>query len=773
MRSILATCRVSPLIVLVLMLPSLSRADSGTEQIAMAASGRFDQMEKVLEAKAATGALNTKDRHALCYAYSKTRRYTQLMQCLDLLEGNIAAGDRRTRLFGLEDATPALGLMRAEALIETGQYARAAEQADKTLGWLRQDGSDDLDMVFNAMASLSIALTLSGDLASGQELAQQLDQTSAGFLGDYASAKAMALARARMALSDYQGVLDALRGDKVFAINVFLDRVASGSFLTGINNWVWAELPRAFMMNKALLETGQVREAKIGLEHLLKLPQVKENGEIYWLLLNDLGRIAELENQSAEALTYYRQAIEVVEVQRATINTEASKIGFVGDKQAVYAQAIAVALRLKKNDLAYEYVERSKSRTLVDLLASRESAVQLNGNNVEGQRLLERFQEAKVLAAVQLPLDMNATGGAVNRATVNDRAQALRKNAPELASLVAVTTVPLEEIRSYIQADEVLIEYFMHGKDLMAFAITQEQIVAVKIAFEALEDDIRKFRSLIEKQDPATLAYASKLYQRLLQPFDAITKDRNLVLISHGPLHYLPFSALHDGKGYLIAAHNLRYLPSASVQKYIRPRRLKQLEQMLILGNPELGKKELELPSAEDEALMIANMVPQSELLTRSKASETAFKNKAGNFSYLHIASHGQFNADNALQSRLLLASDAANDGSLTVGEIYGLHLSADLVTLSACETGLGKTFSGDDVIGLTRSFLYAGSSNIIASLWQVDDDATSELMKSLYAKLKANVPKKEALRQAQQELQNRFPDPLFWAAFYLTGEGQ
>lgn len=170
---------------------------------------------------------------------------------------------------------------------------------------------------------------------------------------------------------------------------------------------------------------------------------------------------------------------------------------------------------------------------------------------------------------------------------------------------------------------------------------------------------------------------------------------------------------------------------------------------------------------------MIANMVPQSELLTRSKASETAFKNKAGNFSYLHIASHGQFNADNALQSRLLLASDAANDGSLTVGEIYGLHLSADLVTLSACETGLGKTFSGDDVIGLTRSFLYAGSSNIIASLWQVDDDATSELMKSLYAKLKANVPKKEALRQAQQELQNRFPDPLFWAAFYLTGEGQ
>jgi len=124
-------------------------------------------------------------------------------------------------------------------------------------------------------------------------------------------------------------------------------------------------------------------------------------------------------------------------------------------------------------------------------------------------------------------------------------------------------------------------------------------------------------------------------------------------------------------------------------------------------------------------------------------------------------------------QSRLALAADGSNDGSLTVAEVYGLRLNADLVTLSACETGLGKAMSGDDLIGMTRGFLYAGSSNIVASLWEVEDEATGELMKQFYRNLFAGQSKKEALRQAQLSLWARFPNPLYWAAFYLTGEGQ
>ena len=94
-------------------------------------------------------------------------------------------------------------------------------------------------------------------------------------------------------------------------------------------------------------------------------------------------------------------------------------------------------------------------------------------------------------------------------------------------------------------------------------------------------------------------------------------------------------------------------------------------------------------------------------------------------------------------------------------------------MTLSACETGLGKALSGDDLVGLTRGFLYAGSSNIVASLWEVDDEATSLLMQAFYTRLKAGIGKQEALRQAQLELRKKHPEPAFWAAFYLTGDGR
>jgi CHAT domain-containing protein len=121
------------------------------------------------------------------------------------------------------------------------------------------------------------------------------------------------------------------------------------------------------------------------------------------------------------------------------------------------------------------------------------------------------------------------------------------------------------------------------------------------------------------------------------------------------------------------------------------------------------------------------------------------------------------------LNSALLLSKDAGDDGMLTVNELYSIELNADLVTLSACETGLGKISNGDDIIGLTRGFFYSGTSSVIASLWQVDDDATSYLMVQFYEALQTK-NKRDALRAAQLNTMKKFSHPYFWAAFYLTG---
>jgi CHAT domain-containing protein len=156
----------------------------------------------------------------------------------------------------------------------------------------------------------------------------------------------------------------------------------------------------------------------------------------------------------------------------------------------------------------------------------------------------------------------------------------------------------------------------------------------------------------------------------------------------------------------------------------------------------------------------------------RRNATETAVRNLGGRFRQLHFATHGRFDAARPLDSGLLLAPDARHDGVLRVDEIFNLQLRADLVTLSACETGLGHVGSGDDVIGLSRGFLYAGARSIVASLWSVDDRATGALMTSFYAHLEAG-DRREALRRAQLDTRSRWAHPYYWAAFQLVGAPQ
>ena len=756
-----------------------ARADRATDQVGLAANGRFDELERQLEAQAAQGPLSTPDLHMLCYAQSRIKRYARLLSCLDRLERQLKTGDPGTRLFALDDATPSIGIMRTEALVELGQYKAAVDEGLRTLSWLEKDGSEDLDIVAATLSAVSVAHTLLGEHAKGQHYALLLDRLRISFLSPYANAKAMALARARMALKDYPGVLAALAADKTFTLNIFLDRVVTGSYFTGTNNWAWVELPRAYMLTKALIETGRAQEARPTLERLLALPQTRNNGELYWMLLDERARLAVLDKNPALALASLREAIDTVEQQRASINTEASKIGFVGDKEGLYARAIALALALKEETLAYELMERAKSRALVDLLAGREAGVQaaLQSRDLQAGSALQDWRRAHEEAAVQLPLEAGSEAGAVGRAragAVGQTAQ-LKKQHPALASLVSVDALPLDEVRAHLAPNETLVEYHLHGGQLVIMAATRDKVASALRPSAGLEQEVNLLReAIMARQDAGPLARA--LYGRLLAPVAELTAGRDLVVVPAGILHYLPFAALHDGKDSLLAAHGLRFLPSATVQKYL-PRgdgaRRTPPHGMLVLGNPDLGNPELDLPAAQKEAELLGRLVPGSTVLLRLEASESRLRALAGSHRYLHLAAHGQFRSANPLASRLALAPGGEHDGSLSVSEIYGLRLDADLVTLSACETGLGRKVNGDDLVGMTRGFLYAGSSNIVASLWEVDDAATAELMQGFYRKLLAGQPKRTALREAQLELRTRFPDPLHWAAFTLTGTGE
>jgi len=228
-----------------------------------------------------------------------------------------------------------------------------------------------------------------------------------------------------------------------------------------------------------------------------------------------------------------------------------------------------------------------------------------------------------------------------------------------------------------------------------------------------------------------------------------------------------------DGTHYLGEEYTLFTLPSASTLRLIQAKRKDSAGTILALGNPTTTEPGLApLNFAQKEVEDIASIFG-AQPLTGNLATESALRSQASSAGIIHLAAHGQYNAASPLFSTIYLAGDNQEDGRLEVNEIYSLDLtkSTDLVVLSACESEVGEVSGGDEVVGMTRAFLYAGTPTVIASLWKVDDQATTLLMERFYTHLRAGMGKAQALRQAQSEVRAQYPHPYYWAAFVSTGD--
>jgi CHAT domain-containing protein len=292
----------------------------------------------------------------------------------------------------------------------------------------------------------------------------------------------------------------------------------------------------------------------------------------------------------------------------------------------------------------------------------------------------------------------------------------------------------------------------------------REQIVA----------DVRKFRQGIEGQVPLPDAQklAQALHEQLMAPVRPHIKGTRVIVVPHDVLHYLPFGALRSKQGrWLVEDYTLSTLPSASVLKFLEAKRTTGGGgPVLAIGNPDLGSA-LNLRFAEREARVVADHYAGTSVLVRGDATEERAKSLANGARLLHFATHGELNEDEPLASSLLLAPGGKDDGRLEVREIFGLDLTAQLVVLSACETGLGKLSTGDELIGLQRAFLYAGTPAVVTTLWKVDDRASFVLMREFYDGL-AKADTGLALQAAQRAAMKEFPHPFAWAGFGLTGAG-
>lgn len=723
-------------------------------------------------------------------AYGKLKQFDKLFACVMKLEARIAAGDHTIKgdyiIATSVLADPVPGMLLAEAYMDLGNFPCSIKEGERALAAVPTDDSmststwPSVKFRLVILPNLAIAAALAGDQAQARKYLTQLEDVSIGFIGSAMTKpiKENGLARAYMALGEYAKASEHLGSRGLTGLVTALADITNPFAYRGDSLATLSELPRLFMLAKAELELKRLDEAHKAFAALLANKRLPDLGDIYWVALSERPRLDVLDGRADDAIEDLRRAVDVIETQRSSINTEASKIGFSGNTQEVYRRLIARLFEAGRMQDAFEYVERSKSRALVDMLASKKDFAVAAADEAKVSELLARIDQSEAADrskayAVAPPPDDNAprsTRSSQRNLAVATVLQEVAQQAPELASLVSVPSTPLAEIQQRIPADEALVEYYFDDKSLFAFVLTNKELHAVRLEAGGLEADVRELREAIEQ--PASEAYldpAKRLYTRLIRPIEAVAGRTKLVIVAHGALHYLPFAALHDGSGFLVEKYSLRLLPSASVLKYLRAGRSTKPGGILALGNPDLGDPRYDLRFAQVEALSVVKTVPHSLALVRTEATESALRQYAAGFRYLHFATHGQFDAQAPLQSALLFAKEGANNGLLTVGKLYSMRLDADLVTLSACETGLGKIVSGDDVIGLTRGFLYSGASTIVASLWQVDDQATATLMTSFYEELKHG-DKREALRQAQLATKVKFPHPFFWAAFQLSG---
>jgi CHAT domain-containing protein len=514
----------------------------------------------------------------------------------------------------------------------------------------------------------------------------------------------------------------------------------------------------------SLAHVGRTKQAKEVLDRLINDRETQQMGSVYWSALYQRSQIAVLEGQPKEAIALMQNALDAIERVRSTITLEAAKIGFAADKQAVYAALVRALVRGGDWSGAFVVIERAKARALVDMLAQNHDLPPPPDASERVRALL-----AQATATISdLPLPAPEDVVATRNLSVEARAE-LATAAPQAASLISVPRIRLQDVGAKLATDETLLDYFVAGADLYVTIVTRDGVSGQVLRAEGLAEEVRGFRGAIAARSADTGRYERSLYDRLVRPLAGALRGGKLTIAPNGPLHYLPWAALSDGREQLIDQFALRIEPSASALVYLRGGASRAPGRLLAFGNPDLGDPRFDLPGAEREARSIAAMFSPSRALLRRDASKSAVKSLAGGFTMLHFASHGVFDPSAPLNSGLLLARGTESDGRLTVADLYTLHLNATLVTLSACETGLGDIESGDDVIGLTRGFLYAGAQTIIASLWSVQDDATANLMTALYAKLN-QMDKRAALREAQLKIRAVHPDPLYWAAFEMTG---
>jgi CHAT domain-containing protein len=635
-------------------------------------------------------------------------------------------------------------LNRGEVYLKTGErcdYRREYEQCFEALDKARVEYQQAVDLVRRLGYSMLVEQT--------EGIIKNLEARRAMFKANDAS-------------------MQRLRGAAVFHPKKASDVLVTEKFVLKGGD-VPAELVQVYELSK--------REAQNPLQATAAASRVSDPTN-----LHTEGLMHEMRGNHDAALSSYLRAVDMLDSDRRRLRDDRSRGSILESRIGVYYSAILQLLERRRYGDAFEITERSRSRALADLLASRQLTV---GGGAQQQLFSDSMVLRTKVADAQgrlfelsssgaTPADVSAAQAAVRTLEAQQQTLDARiaAESPRLQSLVNSKPATLQSLQASMRAEGYeLLQYLILEHAVLVWHITPDA-VTVKNVFLPRDELNAKVAALQKSVSDANENFdettARELYLYLVQPVIAQVRARHLVIVPHEDLQYVPFQVFQDPADgrFFGERFQITYAPSASVVLSLKKPAPLSGGKLLAVADPGI-------PAAIDEVAAIAKLFPApARVVVDALAREADVKAWVRDAEIVHLSVHGKFDGAEPMLSYLSLAPGASDDGRLTAAEMFGLPLDKSrVVVLSACETGRAEATHANEILGMVRALLFAGAGTLVLSHWEVDSAATALWMQTFYqAALTGSI--QEAARAALVKVKStpQYSHPFYWGAFAMVG---
>ncbi len=486
------------------------------------------------------------------------------------------------------------------------------------------------------------------------------------------------------------------------------------------------------------------------------------------------------------SLNTVKLAISVMDALKPTFQYEEDKQFLIENFYPIFEIGLVSASKLHEQtgnasyiDDAFYISEKSKSAILLEAILNAQAYTYANLPS----DLLEKEHQLKAsIQYLNKEIDKDEENAELEdqlfekEKAYRDHITEIENQSPEYFNLkYNDNVISLLQLQNTLDKNTLILSYFYGKEALYAIIISRNKTELKNISLKnGLEKKIKDFQKLIT--DPSSNITTinntgNVLYKQILKPLISDIKFTNLIVIPDGILNYLPFESLSNGSRYMIEDKSISYANSATLLKHLNAKSYKNKD--ILAFAPSFSGRHTSLKSSENEVQNILDYF-KGQLYKGVNATLKTFNLKSSSFGIVHLATHAIIDDENPEDSHLVFSSKEGIDSLLT-RDIYMMNVNADLVTLSACQTDIGRLRKGEGMISLSRAFFYAGAASIVSTKWQVNDRSTSDIMGYFYKHLSEGQKKDEALRSAKTDFFKKYKDtgyihPYWWSGIAVSG---